>query len=79
MGRKLSTWDPNVLRYSPKEPDRKKVRRHYKMWRKEHDIPVERCDMQECRFYSEPLIWNGKRLELVLNTAAIDIQRAYLL
>jgi hypothetical protein len=27
----------------------------------------ERCDNKQCRFYTEPLVWNGKPLKPILN------------
>jgi len=42
------------------------VRRHYARWRKEEGIP-HRCDEPSCRFYTEPLEWNGKPLPLILD------------
>jgi hypothetical protein len=44
------------------------VRRQYELWRNEQDPPVPlRCDNMECRFHYEPLVWNGKKLKLILD------------
>jgi len=42
------------------------VRRHYAKWRAEHRLPL-RCDSESCAFHSQSLIWNGKRLPLILD------------
>ena len=55
-----------VLRYSPKHGSRGKVRRAYAVWRAESGLPV-RCDIPDCRYYTEPLKWNGKPLPLILD------------
>ena len=43
------------------------LRKQYEIWRSEQDPPLpKRCDNPECRFHSEPLLWNGNALELIL-------------
>lgn len=54
------------LVYSPARANRTTIRRLYHHWRKERGLP-DRCDNTECVFYSEPLIWNGKPLPLILD------------
>lgn len=56
----------NVLLYSPDPVARATVRRKYKIWREQNGIPM-RCDMPECRFHSEPLVWMSKPLPLILD------------
>lgn len=55
-----------VLRYSPKPLSRSTVRRHYAQWRLQQGIPV-RCDMTGCVFHTQPLIWLGEPLPLILD------------
>jgi hypothetical protein len=55
-----------VLRFNGRKVDRGKVKRAYRAYRREMGIP-ERCDNENCRFYSEPLLWNGKRLIPILD------------
>jgi hypothetical protein len=44
------------------------VRRQYELWRSEQKPPLPlRCDNPECRFHTEPLVWNGKKLKLILD------------
>lgn len=44
------------------------VRKHYIRWRQQQNPPIPyRCDNKECRFYTEPLIWNNKSLKLILD------------
>jgi hypothetical protein len=44
------------------------ARSQYKRWRQLQDppLPPERCDNSDCRFYSEPLLWNGKPFSPIL-------------
>jgi hypothetical protein len=42
------------------------VRRHYQHWRKRHSLP-DRCDNQQCRFFTALLEWNGAPLPLILD------------
>ena len=55
-----------VLRYSPTAQNRSTVRRRYAKWREQNGIPI-RCDVPQCCFHTEPLIWLGKRLPLILD------------
>jgi len=57
-----------VLRYQKGRRSQDTVRRHYIKWRLEQKPPVsERCDNPECIFNTEPLVWNRKKLKLVLD------------
>lgn len=64
MARKLSSQE--VLRYSPGIDRRGTVRRHYDEWRLQNGIP-QRCDITDCQFHANPLIWNNKPLTLILD------------
>ena len=56
-----------VLRYGS-GASQATVRRHYRAWRASQEPPLpERCDNQKCRFFSEPPIWNGSPLKLILD------------
>lgn len=55
----------SVLKYA-KGVSLSTVKRQYAEWRKEHGIP-DRCDNPKCRFFTEPLIWNGDPLCLILD------------
>jgi hypothetical protein len=55
-----------VLRYTLTPNARGTVHRHYGKWREEQKMP-RRCDNDECLFHTEPLVWNGKPLSLVLD------------
>ena len=58
----------DVLRYCHTGPAQATVRRHYLRWRQEQNPPLPvRCDNETCRFYTEPLIWNGTPLKLILD------------
>ena len=56
----------DVLRYSPKPAARATVRRQYARWRLQHGLPV-RCDIPDCVFHTQPLLWAGKQLPLILD------------
>jgi HNH endonuclease len=43
------------------------IRRYYLRWRKEQDPLLQRCDNENCRFHTEPLVWNDKPLKLILD------------
>ena len=64
MGKKLLREEVLVYRKERRAPAT--VRRHYEDWRKEHSIPL-RYDVESCQFYSKPLKWNGKDLDLILD------------
>ena len=57
-----------VLRYQKGRQSSKTVIRYYLKWRREQipSIP-ERCDIECCKYYTEPLQWNGKKLNLILD------------
>ena len=56
-----------VLRYASGKRNNATARRHYLQWRAEQVPPLpERCDNEVCRFHSEPLVWNGNVLPLML-------------
>jgi hypothetical protein len=55
-----------VLRYRPTPQSRSTVARHYTLWRAQKGIPI-RCDVQACRFHTEPLEWLGETLPLILD------------
>jgi hypothetical protein len=43
------------------------AKRQYLQWRSEQVPPIpEQCDEVECRLHSEPLVWNGSPLPLIL-------------
>jgi hypothetical protein len=42
------------------------VRRHYAEWREQQGFPL-RCDNPSCVFYTQPLVWDGKPLPLILD------------
>jgi len=57
-----------VLTYLPGGTSQATVRRHYLRWREEQTprLPY-RCDNVDCHFHTNPLIWNGKELTLILD------------
>lgn len=57
-----------VLRYQKGRRSQDTVRRHYGKWRLEQDPPIpERCDNPKCIFNTKSLVWNGKKLKLILD------------
>jgi hypothetical protein len=56
----------DVLRYLFAMVSQATVRRHYQRWRNRQGLPL-RCDNPECQFHTQPLIWNGKPLKLILD------------
>jgi hypothetical protein len=57
-----------VLTYSSGGTPQATVRRHYLCWREQQSPPLPyRCDNVDCHFHSNPLIWNGKELSLILD------------
>ena len=57
-----------VLRYQKGRRSHETVRRHFLDWRSEQSPPISlRCDNPECMFYSLPLLWNGRKIKLVLD------------
>lgn len=69
MGNSKKNVSPrDVLCYRLKGASQGTVRRHYIRWRQEQDPPLpERCDNPRCSFYTNPLIWNGKKLKPILD------------
>jgi hypothetical protein len=58
----------NVLGYKQGRQPQQTVKRHYLNWRTQQNPPIPlRCDNPECKFYTEPLEWNGKKLNLILD------------
>ncbi len=55
-----------VLQYRPTPRSRSTVGRHYAQWRAQKGIPI-RCDVQACPFHTEPLVWLGKTLPVILD------------
>ena len=56
----------DVLRYSPAHASRSRVRRHYVEWRRSAGI-LPRCDMEACPFHTQPLVWQGGGLPVILD------------
>jgi hypothetical protein len=58
-----------LLRYQPgKRRNGTAVRAAYLRWRSEQSPALpERCDSPVCKYYSEPFLWNGKPLKLILD------------
>jgi hypothetical protein len=57
-----------VLCYRITGPSRSTVGKHYLRWRQAQNPPLPvRCDNPACRFYTEPMIWNGKPLKPILD------------
>lgn len=63
--RKLKSWQV-VLVYGKAKTTRAAIRRHYEKYRQERNIP-RRCDNSDCCFHSNPLVWNGRELPLILD------------
>lgn len=59
------TWR-EVLRWGQKELSASTVRKYYAQYRREAGLPL-RCDNPDCRFYTEPLIWNGQPLRPIVD------------
>ena len=64
--RRLTTDE--LLCYRPTSVSRSSVRRHYALWRERQGIPP-RCDMEHCQFHTQPLLWLGQALPLILDHA----------
>jgi len=56
----------DVLCYRPKKASQATVLRYYARWRNEQGIP-RRCDNSLCVFHVEELLWNKKKLPLILD------------
>ena len=61
--RLLST---EVLCFSQTPRRRTTVADHYRRWRSDNELP-EKCDSELCHFNSNPLIWNGSQLKLIVD------------
>jgi HNH endonuclease len=46
---------------------RRIMRAHYFRWRKEHGLPLDRCDNPRCIFHAPPLLWNGEPLKPIVD------------
>jgi hypothetical protein len=58
----------NVLKYGAERRSADTIRRAYLKWRAQQDPPLpERCDNPDCVFHTDPLVWSGKVLKLVLD------------
>jgi hypothetical protein len=58
----------DVLRYVLPVPSQGVIRRAYLAWRAQQTPPIpERCDQEQCRFHTQPPIWNGKRFKFILD------------
>ena len=64
-GKSTKSWR-DVLAYRKVKTSRATIRRYFALYRRERNIP-DRCDNPECRFYAEPLLWNGVALPLILD------------
>ena len=42
------------------------VRRYYRRWRSMHGLE-DRCDNEDCIFHTQTLLWNNKKLPLILD------------
>jgi hypothetical protein len=60
------TFPPDVLIYSKATVSRATIRRRYQAWRKEQGLP-NRCDNDQCKFHTEPLVWNGEPFTPILD------------
>jgi len=64
----IARVSPNVLRYTLEGEHRGTVRRHFIAWREQQTPPIPlRCDNPECIFHTQPLLWNNKPLDLILD------------
>jgi hypothetical protein len=57
----------HALRYHSGKRNNAVAKRQYLAWRAAQVPPLPmRCDNPSCRYYSDPLIWNGSTLPLIL-------------
>ena len=63
---KRSLKESDVLCYSIQKRNNKTVRRYYSKWRISNGLS-DRCDNSDCIFHKNPLLWNNKRLPLILD------------
>jgi len=59
------TWR-DVLRFSPTKVSQSTIRRYYEQYRREMGLPF-RCDNETCAFHTQPPVWDGKPLPLILD------------
>jgi hypothetical protein len=59
------TWR-DVLRFSPAKVSQSTIRRCYEQYRREMGWPF-RCDNEGCAFHTQPPVWDGKPLPLILD------------
>ena len=58
----------DILKYQQGRQNQALVKREYLKWRKDQKPPIpERCDILNCHFYKNPVEWNGKKLNLILD------------
>ena len=60
----MSHWSKVLVRHPGKSQGT--IRRYYDKWRSEKGIPL-RCDNPICDFHKSPLVWNGKKLKMILD------------
>jgi 5-methylcytosine-specific restriction endonuclease McrA len=61
------TWaDVLVYKHVP-SGRRKNIRSYYNDYRNSHGIPVDRCDNPNCQFHTDPLLWNGQSIKMILD------------
>ena len=63
MKRRVMT---DVLCYRPTKANQSTVKAHFIRWREKHSIPF-RCDIEECPFHTQPLLWRGKKIGMTLD------------
>jgi hypothetical protein len=56
----------DILQFSDEPRSQSTVRRYYAEYRREMNIP-ERCDNEDCVFFTRPLVWNGKPFRPILD------------
>ena len=57
----------NPLRYTGGSRNNRTAKAHFLRWRNLQSPPIPvRCDNESCRFHTDPLLWNGKVLPLIL-------------
>ena len=65
MGKDQLSMD-EVLSFNMKPRHRQTVRRYYDNWRKQHGLE-QRCDNPDCWFHNNDMVWNGRKLDLILD------------
>ena len=57
-----------ILVYRAGRISNQKVRRHFIQWRQNQNPPISmRCDNPICCFHTQPCVWNGSELKLILD------------